>query len=86
VGAAAPPEVAAVAAELGVPVDAVALAAVLQRPWVDVVLSGAVTIGQLDDNWRALPVHLKMAEMQRLDGVAEPVDAYWRTRSALPWQ
>lgn len=91
-GSAAPPEVtgvaavAAVAAELDVPIDAVALAAVLQRPWVDVVLSGAVTIGQLDDNWRALAVHPKMPEMRRLDGVAEPADVYWRTRSALPWQ
>lgn len=80
-GPGAPPEVVAVAAELGVSVDAVALAAALQRPWVDVVLSGAATVGQLDENWRALSVPVKMAETP-----SEPVDAYWRTRSALPWR
>ena len=35
-------------------VDAVALAAALAQPWCDVVLSGAVTVAQLDSNAAAL--------------------------------
>lgn len=45
-------EKAAVAREATV--DAVALAAALSQPWVDVVLSGAVTIEQLDSNVKAV--------------------------------
>jgi aryl-alcohol dehydrogenase-like predicted oxidoreductase len=78
-GSGAPPELVALAEELDAPVDAVALAAALQQPWADVVLSGAATVGQLDENLRALLVHPKIPEM------AEPVDTYWRTRSELPW-
>ena len=40
---AAPPMLAEAARELGTTPDAVAIAAVLDRPWVDVVLSGAAT-------------------------------------------
>ncbi len=42
------------AERLGVGMDALALAAALAQPWADVVLSGAVTIEQLQSNVRAL--------------------------------
>src|SRR5207302_2777431 len=45
-----------VAARFGVSLDAVALAAVLACPWVDVVLSGAATVDQLRSNLAALTV------------------------------
>jgi len=35
-------------------IDALALAAVLSQPWVDVVLSGAVTVAQLESNLNAI--------------------------------
>ena len=69
----------------GVGVDAVALAAVLANPWADVVLSGAVTTGQLQANLAALQVELDPVEREQLAALAEPAEAYWKTRSALAW-
>jgi aryl-alcohol dehydrogenase-like predicted oxidoreductase len=74
-----------VASRHRVGVDAVALAAVLANPWADVVLSGAVTAGQLQANLAALQVELDPAELEQLAGLAEPAEAYWRARSALAW-
>jgi aryl-alcohol dehydrogenase-like predicted oxidoreductase len=74
-----------VAARHGVGVDAVALAAVLANPWADVVLSGAVTGGQLEANLAALRVELTADDLERLAGLAEPPARYWTERSALPW-
>ncbi|MFJ4686687.1 aldo/keto reductase [Streptomyces sp. NPDC088789] len=65
--------------------DAVALAAVLARPWVDVVLSGAATVAQLGSNLTAGRVRLDQAQWERLDGMAEPPAAYWAHRSRLTW-
>jgi aryl-alcohol dehydrogenase-like predicted oxidoreductase len=82
------PEVAAlgrVAARHGVGVDAVALAAVLANPWADVVLSGAVTPAQLEANLAVLRVELDPGELEELAGLAEPSEAYWKTRAALSW-
>jgi aryl-alcohol dehydrogenase-like predicted oxidoreductase len=82
------PEVAAlgrVAARHGVGVDAVALAAVLANPWADVVLSGAVTPAQLEANLAAPRVELDPGELEELAGLAEPSEAYWKTRAALSW-
>ena len=44
------------ARSVGAPLDAVAFAAALGNPWVDVVLSGAVTEGQLLTNLRSLDI------------------------------
>jgi aryl-alcohol dehydrogenase-like predicted oxidoreductase len=74
-----------VASRHGVGVDAVALAAVLANPWADVVLSGAVTAGQLQANLTALQVELDPVELEQLAALAEPPEAYWSTRSALAW-
>jgi aryl-alcohol dehydrogenase-like predicted oxidoreductase len=69
----------------GVGVDAVALAAVLANPWADVVLSGAVTAGQLQANLAAVQVELDPVEREQLATLAEPPEAYWKARSALAW-
>lgn len=63
------------------PLDAVALAAVLAQPWVDVVLSGAATGEQLVSNLAAvdLPGSLDLPEM------AEPAEEYWTRRAMLAW-
>jgi aryl-alcohol dehydrogenase-like predicted oxidoreductase len=74
-----------VASRHGVGVDAVALAAVLANPWADVVLSGAVTGGQLQANLAALQVELDPVELEELAALAEPAEAYWSARSALAW-
>jgi aryl-alcohol dehydrogenase-like predicted oxidoreductase len=74
-----------VAARHGVGVDAVALAAVLANPWADVVLSGAVTPGQLEANLSALGVELDPLELEELAALAEPPERYWRERAGLAW-
>ncbi|MFZ0088793.1 MAG: aldo/keto reductase [Solirubrobacteraceae bacterium] len=69
----------------GVAPDALALAAVLAQPWVDVVLSGATTAEMLASNLTALTVPMDDELRHRLAGLAEDADAYWDTRAALPW-
>lgn len=73
------------ARRLGASVDALALAAALAQPWADVVLSGAATGEQLQNNARAVEIGLDAEAWAELRGVAEPPEAYWRTRAALPW-
>jgi aryl-alcohol dehydrogenase-like predicted oxidoreductase len=63
--------------------DIVAIAAALANPWVDVVLSGAVTVEQLTSNLRAPALAEIAGDWPR---IAEPPDEYWTRRSALPWQ
>jgi len=65
--------------------DAAAIAAALANPWVDTVLSGAVTTEQLRSNLRALELRPSAAELEDLLKGAEPADLYWKERSALPW-
>jgi aryl-alcohol dehydrogenase-like predicted oxidoreductase len=65
--------------------DRVAIAAVLANPWVDVVLSGAVTEAQVRSNAAALAVHLSPDELTQLSKLAEPADQYWKERGRLAW-
>jgi aryl-alcohol dehydrogenase-like predicted oxidoreductase len=74
-----------VARELDVPSDALALAAVLAQPWVDVVLSGASTVAQLHGNLSALELSIPGVVAERLTALAEDPEQYWRERSELPW-
>jgi aryl-alcohol dehydrogenase-like predicted oxidoreductase len=66
-------------------VDALALAAVLAQPWAGVVLSGAATVEHLRDNVGALAVRWDEALARRLEGLVEPPEQYWETRSNLSW-
>jgi aryl-alcohol dehydrogenase-like predicted oxidoreductase len=65
--------------------DALALAAVLAQPWVDVVLSGAANVEQLHSNLRALDLRLDAQALAKLGELREEPEAYWRRRGALPW-
>lgn len=67
------------------PVDALAIAAVLAQPWVDVVLSGAVTPDQLRSNARALELSLGPEHRAALATLAVPAGTYWADRAARPW-
>ena len=67
----------------GASADRIAIAAALAQPWSDVVLSGAVTVAQLESNVRALDVTVEPGELAEL---AEPPDVYWAERSARPWE
>ncbi len=65
--------------------DRVAIAAALANPWVDVVLSGAVTGAQLRSNAAALKVIPSNDELAELSKMAEPAEQYWKERSQLSW-
>lgn len=74
-----------VAARRAAAMDAVAIAAALANPWVDVVLSGAATVDQLRSNLGALDVALTPDDVHSLSTSAMPADRYWRSRQALAW-
>ena len=79
------PELAAAARTTGRTEDALALAAVLAQPWVDVVLSGATTVGQLQSNLLALTLNLGPDVLELLEAIGEDPDTYWEERSELAW-
>ena len=79
------PALSAAARRVGATEDAVALAGVLARPWVDSVLSGAATVEQLHSNLRALEVTWDDSVEAELAGLAEPSDRYWQERSDMAW-
>ena len=65
--------------------DALALAAVLAQPWVDVVLSGAATVEHVQSNAAAVQVDFDAETAVRLHPLLETPEAYWQTRSQLAW-
>jgi aryl-alcohol dehydrogenase-like predicted oxidoreductase len=65
--------------------DQIAIAAALANPWVDVVLSGAVTVEQLRSNVMAATMPLARDHLAELATMAEPADHYWIERSQLAW-
>jgi aryl-alcohol dehydrogenase-like predicted oxidoreductase len=71
------------AASDNVTVATLAFTAALAQPWADVVLTGAVTPQQLDDNVSALSANL----VNEIDTsrFAESAEAYWERRRQLPW-
>jgi len=73
------------ARERGTTPDALALAAVLAQPWVDVALSGVATVDTLHSNLAALDVAWDPELEERLAGLAEPAEAYWERRGELAW-
>lgn len=75
----------AVAAPLGGTLDALALAAALARPWVDVVLSGAASVEHLTSNLAALQITWPAGLDDELASIAETPHDYWSKRATLPW-
>jgi aryl-alcohol dehydrogenase-like predicted oxidoreductase len=73
------------AARMNTTLDALALAAVLAQPWVDVVLSGAARIQHLQSNLRAVVVKWDEEVEARLGKLVEAPEDYWQTRSNLAW-
>jgi aryl-alcohol dehydrogenase-like predicted oxidoreductase len=65
--------------------DVLALAAVLNQPWADVVLSGAATPEQLRSNLAALDIVVDNPLQARLHRLAEPPEQYWSERARLAW-
>jgi aryl-alcohol dehydrogenase-like predicted oxidoreductase len=68
-----------------VTIDALALAAALAQPWADVVLSGAAQTNHLASNLKGLTIDWTGELADRLVGLVEPAESYWKTRSKLDW-
>jgi aryl-alcohol dehydrogenase-like predicted oxidoreductase len=79
------PEFLAMAEQRSAAPDAVALAYVLSRPWVDVALSGAATAEQLQSNLRARHVEWTQDLEERAAELVIAPEEYWEQRSALAW-
>ena len=62
-----------------------ALAGVLARPWVDIVLSGVAAVDQLRSNLAALAVPWDHWASEMTESLAESPEDYWHTRARLPW-
>jgi aryl-alcohol dehydrogenase-like predicted oxidoreductase len=73
------------AAACGTTPSALAIAAALAQPWADVVLSGAATIAQLEDNVSSASIALEPHTRQAIDALVEDPARYWTERAALPW-
>jgi aryl-alcohol dehydrogenase-like predicted oxidoreductase len=74
-----------VAQRTGAGMDAIAIAAVLANPWVNVALSGAATADQLHGNLAALTLALTPDDIETLRTLAMPAEQYWHSRQALAW-
>lgn len=71
--------------EYGVGMDAIALAFVLSRPWVHVVLSGAAVENHLLSNLDALKIDLGPDAQSQIAAMGVECEAYWKKRSKLAW-
>lgn len=70
---------------LGYTPDAMALAAILQQPWADMVLSGAAAVDHLHSNVQALEVSWKPEWNSKLQLLCETPEQYWQYRNQLVW-
>jgi aryl-alcohol dehydrogenase-like predicted oxidoreductase len=73
------------ASRLNTTIDALALAAALAQPWLDVVLSGAATSEHLRSNVAASDVQWDEEAGSELAALVEAPGVYWATRGELAW-
>lgn len=66
-------------------IDAIALAAIQQQPFVDIVLSGASTVEQLLANLQAHQIPNDTALFEQLSHIKQSSQDYWSQRSQLAW-
>ena len=69
----------------GLTVETLALAAALARPWADIVLTGAATVGQIQSNVDALELAYDPELEEKLRSVSINSTEYWRARSSFRW-
>jgi aryl-alcohol dehydrogenase-like predicted oxidoreductase len=69
----------------GTTIEMLALGAAIARPWADVVLTGAATVGQIQSNVGALELALDPELEERLRSISVDSTEYWRARSSFRW-
>jgi aryl-alcohol dehydrogenase-like predicted oxidoreductase len=70
---------------LNTTIDALALAAVIDQPWVSLVLSGAAKETHLVSNLKAVDVAWDREAAAALADLVEPPETYWHIRDQLEW-
>jgi aryl-alcohol dehydrogenase-like predicted oxidoreductase len=69
----------------GTTIETLALGAALARPWADVVLTGAATVGQVQSNVRAVEFGFDNQLEEQLRSVVIRSAEYWRARNSFRW-
>jgi aryl-alcohol dehydrogenase-like predicted oxidoreductase len=69
----------------GTSVETLALSAALARPWADVVLTGAATVGQIQSNIAALELPYDPELEDKLRSASVSAAEYWRARTSFKW-
>ena len=69
----------------GTTVEMLALGAALARPWADIVLTGAATVGQIQSSVGAIELGYDPKLEQELRSVSIDSADYWRARSSFRW-
>ena len=69
----------------GTTVEMLALGAALARPWADVVLTGAATVGQIQSNVAALELAYDDALEEQFRSASVGSAEYWRGRRSFRW-
>ena len=69
----------------GTTIEMLAMAAALSRPWADVVLTGAATVGQIQVNVGALKLDNSGGFDDELHSAYVSSSEYWRARSSFSW-
>ena len=69
----------------GTTIEKLALAAALARPWADVVLTGAATVGQIKSSVDALELAYDAELEEQLHSVSISSAEYWQARSSFRW-
>jgi len=66
-------------------IEMLALSAALARPWADVVLTGAATVGQIQASVAALELAYDDELEEQLGSLGISSMEYWRARSSFRW-
>jgi aryl-alcohol dehydrogenase-like predicted oxidoreductase len=69
----------------GTTLETLAIGAALARPWADIVLTGAATVGQIQSNVAALELAYGPDLEEKLRSAAVSSTEYWRARSSFRW-
>lgn len=74
-----------IAENRGTTIETLALAAALNRPWSDVVLSGAATVAQIKSSLAAIDFDFDDELEYKLGVLSVTSTEYWRARSGFDW-
>jgi aryl-alcohol dehydrogenase-like predicted oxidoreductase len=71
--------------DLGIELDQLAIAAAVQQPWCPRVLSGAVTVSQVESHLAGADFELPPTAIEALTELAEDPADYWSARARRSW-